>query len=85
MFLHPRQVERVVRGVQGVADYRMIIDRTEHRDVVRCEVVPDGDRRLLTERVGEAIRAGLRFACEVTVVAPLPRDAERFIDARTWE
>jgi phenylacetate-CoA ligase len=85
MFLHPRQVERVVRGVQGVADYRMIIDRTEHRDVVRCEIVPDGDRRLLTERVGEAIRAGLRFACEVTVVAPLPRDAERFIDARTWE
>lgn len=85
MFLHPRQVERVVRGVQGVADYRMIIDRVEHRDVVRCEVVPDGDRRLVTERVGEAIRDGLRFACEVTVVAPLPGDAERFIDQRTWE
>jgi phenylacetate-CoA ligase len=85
MFLHPRQVERVVRGVQGVADYRMIIDRIEHRDVVRCEVVPDGDRRLLAERVEHAIRDGLRFACEVTVVAPLPRDAERFIDHRTWE
>ena len=85
MFLHPRQVERVVRGVQGVADYRMVIDRVEHRDVVRCEVVPDGDRSLIAERVGDAIRDGLRFACEVTVVAPLPRDAERFVDQRSWE
>lgn len=85
MFLHPRQVERVVRGVQGVADYRMIIDRVEHRDVVRCEVVPDGDRRLVAKRVAEAIRDGLRFACDVTVVAPLPRDAERFIDQRSWD
>jgi phenylacetate-CoA ligase len=85
MFLHPQQVERVVRGVDGVVDYRLTIDRAEHRDVIRCEVVADGDRSAIAERVGDAIRNGLRFACEVTVVASLPEDAERFVDRRTWE
>jgi hypothetical protein len=63
----------------------MIIDRVEHSDVVRCEVVADGDGNAVAAQVRQAIRDGLRFACEVTVVASVPQDAERFIDQRTWE
>jgi len=85
MFLHPHQVEQVVLGVDGVADYRMTIDRVEHQDIVQCQVVANGSNGLVAERVGRAIRDGLRFACEVTVVPSLPRDVARFVDHRTWD
>src|SRR5690606_31806048 len=40
MFLHPRQVAAVMEGVPGVADYRFVIDRVDHVDQLRCEIVP---------------------------------------------
>lgn len=84
MFLHPRQVRRVLDAVAGVAAYRLIVDRVDHKDTLRCEVAPATGARDLGARVGEAIREGLRFRADVEVVADLP-DGDVLVDERRWE
>lgn len=86
MFLHPQQVGGVLDDLEGVARYRVVITREEHRDELRCEFVPDvEDSESVAERVREAIREGLRFQAEVVVVDSLPEDAPALTDERTWE
>jgi phenylacetate-CoA ligase len=89
MFLHPAQVAGVLGRLDDVAAYRVVVDREDHRDVVRCEVVAsdraDGGAGQLAEHVRTAMRDGLRFSVEVTVVDDLPEDAPAFEDVRTWD
>lgn len=86
MFLHPRQVAAVLDPHPDVARYRMVVDRVDHADVLRCEMVPsDGGREDGPEHVRAAIRDGLRFNAEVIVVDGLPDDAPTLVDDRTWE
>jgi phenylacetate-CoA ligase len=85
MFLHPQQVDQAMTGLAGVAAYRVVVDRVEHRDELRCEVVVDGDADAVAARVAQRFREGLRFKAEVGVVEALPADAPRFVDERTWE
>jgi phenylacetate-CoA ligase len=87
MFLHPRQVRRVMAETAGVAAYRFVIDRQEHRDVLRCEIEPaaDADEPELVRTVTEHIRSALRFNAEVTLVRSLDPDEPILVDARTWE
>jgi phenylacetate-CoA ligase len=95
MFLHPRQVTQVMSRLSGVAAYRFVIDRVDHRDVLRCEVVPHGDAGsegtpgppgdALVSAVREAVRSGLRFDVEVAVVPALEHDPPPITDLRTWD
>jgi phenylacetate-CoA ligase len=88
MFLHPRQVTAVMSQVPSVAAYRFLIDRVDHRDVLRCEVVPAAegiDHAHLTAEVHDTIRSGLRFDVEVSVVTALEAGAAPITDLRTWE
>lgn len=92
MFLHPRQVGHVMARLPEVARYRVTVDRPEHTDRVRCEVVAadrggstDGVDTAVAAHVAEAMRDSLRFAVEVEVVASLPEDGPAFIDERTWD
>jgi phenylacetate-CoA ligase len=96
MFLHPRQVTEVMDRVSGVAAYRFVIDRVDHRDVLRCEVVPgaagdrsgevaEGEDDALVSTVRQAVRSGLRFDVDVAVVPTLDGDAPPIIDLRTWD
>lgn len=86
MFLHPRQIEAVMRDLRGVTSYRFVVDRVEHRDELRCEVVPAAEAT--AERVAAAvrdrIRSGLRFAARVEVVADLS-EGPLLVDVRTWD
>lgn len=85
MFLHPRQVQGVLGPLAGVAGYRMVIDRVDHRDVLRCEFVADADADDgVDERVRRAVRDGLRFNVEVARVASLPEGGP-IDDRRTWD
>ncbi|HEY4409526.1 MAG TPA: phenylacetate--CoA ligase family protein [Acidimicrobiia bacterium] len=87
MFLHPRQVTAVMSQVPAVAAYRFLIDRVEHRDVLRCEVVPAAegiDHAHLAGEVHDTIRSGLRFDVEVAVVTALEAGAAPITDLRTW-
>jgi phenylacetate-CoA ligase len=85
MFLHPAQVARVLGRIDDVAAYRVVVDRVEHRDVVRCEVQPRGAPDGLADRVQAALRDGLRFNVDVAVVDGLPDDAAPFEDVRRWD
>lgn len=86
MFLHPRQVAAVLDPHPDLTGYRMVVDRVEHADVLRCEIVAsEADRGDLSERVRAAVRDGLRFNVEVVTVDALPDDAPVLADNRTWE
>ena len=88
MFLHPRQVTAVMAQVPSVAAYRFVIDRVEHRDVLRCELVPAAegiDHTHLAAEVHDTIRSGLRFDVEVQIVTALEAGANPITDVRTWE
>lgn len=89
MFLHPRQAASVMNGLQGVAAWRFVIDRVNHKDELTCEVVLDdstGARADVVAQVRSAVRAGLRFAADVRAVDAVPEDdSGGIVDARTWD
>lgn len=86
MFLHPRQAEAVMRDLEGVADWGFVIDRVNHRDELRCEIVATGhDQAAVAGRVRDAIRAGLRFGADVRTVDVLPEGHATITDNRTWD
>jgi phenylacetate-CoA ligase len=86
MFLHPRQAQAAIAGIEGVSAWRLVVDRHEHLDQLRCEVVlADGaDSAGVLEVVRGRIRSGLRFASEVVAVPELPADASVITDVRDW-
>ncbi|MGH9042414.1 MAG: phenylacetate--CoA ligase family protein [Acidimicrobiia bacterium] len=85
MFLHPRQVVQVMGQVPAVAAYRFLIDRVEHKDVLRCEVVAAAGADDLVATVRDAVRSGLRFDAEVVVVDAVDADSPPVTDLRTWD
>jgi phenylacetate-CoA ligase len=87
MFLHPRQARAVLDGLSGVERFRLVVDRSEHRDLLRCEVVPgDGAHAAqLPAAVKERIRSALRFDAEVVLVEELEPDSPVIVDVRSWD
>jgi phenylacetate-CoA ligase len=87
MFLHPRQARAALDGIGGVERFRLVVDRSEHRDLLRCEVMPregaHADR--LSAAVKERIRSGLRFDSEVVLVEQLEPDSPPIVDVRSWD
>ncbi|MHB8274829.1 MAG: phenylacetate--CoA ligase family protein [Dermatophilaceae bacterium] len=86
MFLHPRQAQAAMAGVEGVTAWHLVVDRRDHLDQLRCEVVlaDGGGGDAVLEVVRGRIRAGLRFASEVVAVTELPADASVISDLRDW-
>jgi phenylacetate-CoA ligase len=86
MFLHPRQVQQAMSGVSGVSAYRFLIDREEHKDVLRCEVVLESGpaEEEVVQAVRAQVRSALRFDVEVSPVPQLEEDAPTVVDLRTW-
>ena len=86
MFLHPRQAAAALSDVAGVAAWRFLVDRVDHRDELTCEIVcADGaDADDVVDRVTALVRAGLRFGCAVTAVPALPEGAGTIVDRRDW-
>lgn len=90
MFLHPRQAAAALDGTPGLAAWRLIVDRVDHRDELTCKVVPaEGvDHEELAATVGQRIRSGLRFGSTVEVVDALEGvdgPASPLLDRRSWD
>jgi phenylacetate-CoA ligase len=87
MFLHPRQVRSVMSEVSEVTAYTFIVEREEHRDRLRCELVPaeGADAAAVVEAVKERVRSALRFNADVEAVESLEEDPPALVDTRTWE
>lgn len=86
MFLHPSQASRSIGTTPGVLEFRLVVDRANHRDSLRCDVIVDGDHATesVVADVRQRIRQGLRFTCEVQAVETLPDGADVIIDNRDW-
>ena len=86
MFLHPAQAVRAVGAAAGVAAFRLVVDRVEHRDSLRCEIViePSNQSLAVVADVTSRIRQELRFACEVVAVDALPAGSDTIVDERDW-
>jgi phenylacetate-CoA ligase len=86
LFLHPRQVALLMDGIDAVAAYRFVIDRVDHRDVLRCEVVPvrGADSAQLATTVRTRARSSLRLGVEVTAVDTV-EDGGPIVDVRVWD
>ncbi|HEV3478997.1 MAG TPA: AMP-binding protein, partial [Gaiellaceae bacterium] len=87
MFLHPRQLRTVMSEVPDVVAYTFIVEREEHRDLLRCELVPaaGADAAAVVDAVTERVRSALRFNADVQAVDSLEEDAPALVDTRTWE
>jgi phenylacetate-CoA ligase len=87
MFLHPRQVQDVMAGLDEVRGYRFVVDRVNHKDVLRCEAVSASavDEEELRSGLRRRIRDGLRFDAEVVLMGELPEGAPVVDDVRSWE
>jgi phenylacetate-CoA ligase len=85
MFLHPRQARQVMDGIGGVAAFRFVVDRVEHKDNLRCEVVAEAADVDLVDRIRERLREGLRFDVPVRVVDAVDAGSPTIVDTRTWE
>jgi phenylacetate-CoA ligase len=89
MFLHPRQAQAAIGAVDGVTTWQLVVDRRDHLDQLRCEVVlADGshgsDADAILDVIRGRIRSGLRFASEVVAIKALPPDASVISDVRDW-
>ncbi len=86
MFLHPLQAARALADLPGLAAFRFVIDRFEHKDRLTCAVVPEGgvDPAELAGKVAERIRSVLRFRAEVEPVDHLD-EGPVIEDRRTWD
>ncbi|MBA2383647.1 MAG: AMP-binding protein [Actinobacteria bacterium] len=87
MFLHPRQARAALAAVPGLERFRLLVDRSEHLDTLRCEVVPvaGADPAGLAAAVQERIRSGLRLNADAVVVSELAPDEPTIVDLRSWE
>jgi phenylacetate-CoA ligase len=86
LFLHPRQVAQLMDGISEVAAYRFVIDRVDHRDILRCEVVPTAgaDAAKLAVTVQDRAHSGLRLGVEVTLVDAVGGGGP-IADVRIWD
>ena len=86
MFLHPRQAQAALAGIDGVAAWRLVVNRHNHLDQLLCEVVlaEGAVGASVLDLVRNRIRSGLRFASEVVAVNSLPPNTSVIADARDW-
>ena len=85
MFLHPRQARAALEGTPGLAAFRFVVDRVDHRDLLHCEIEgePGADPTDLADRVRARVRAALRFDARVTPVASVG-EGDLVQDTRDW-
>jgi phenylacetate-CoA ligase len=75
--IYPAAIEAIVRRFAGVAEYRLVVDRSGPLADLKIEIEPvsAAEGGSLTAEVGRAVRDELLFRVEVVAVAPgtLPR------------
>jgi phenylacetate-coenzyme A ligase PaaK-like adenylate-forming protein len=87
MFLHPRQAQAMLAQIPDVSRFQLVVERVDHRDVLRCDVVAVSDAQddQLAATVKARIRSGLRFDADVAVVDAIGADEPVIIDRRDWK
>jgi phenylacetate-CoA ligase len=94
MFVHPGQVQEIVRRHPGVARARLVVEgeMANDRMTLRCEaddsaLAASGGGEALSAALAESVREVTKLRGDVALVAPgsLPNDGKVIEDARKYE
>ena len=90
MFVHPGQVDQVGARFDSLSAWRVVVTRSEQRDLMTFQVelkTTDLDREKLAGEIKAALKDVLRLKGEVEFVSPgtIPPDSKKVADERVWD
>ena len=87
MFVHPKQVDDIVKRFSGVARARLVVSGEMANDKMTLRVETEGNLDGLSTRIEEAIRdvTKLRGQVEIVALGSLPNDGKIIEDARSYK
>jgi len=87
MFVHPKQVNDIVKRFAEVARARLVVGGEMANDTMTLQVEVDGSPDGLVARIGDAIRevTKLRGQVELVPMGSLPNDGKIIEDARSYK
>ncbi len=87
MFVHPKQVDDIVKRFTEVARARLVVSGEMANDVMTLQVETPAASDALASRIGEAIRDVTKLRGQVQMMAPgsLPNDGKVIEDARSYK
>ncbi len=87
MFIHPEQVDKVIKRHTEIKKARLVIDWVGQADRLTLQCESDADDPALRESIADSVRAICKLRGEVEVVAPgsLPNDGKVIDDIRNYE
>jgi len=87
MFIHPEQVDKVVKRHGEIARARLVIDWVDQADQITLRCESDSSDPALSAAIAESIRSICKLRGEVEIVAPgsLPNDGKVIDDIRQYD
>jgi len=87
MFVHPKQVDEVVKRFPGLQRARLVVSGEMANDVMTLKVESAQADEALAARIGEAIRDVTKLRGTVELLAPgaLPNDGKVIDDIRSYK
>jgi phenylacetate-CoA ligase len=87
MFIHPEQVDKVVKRHPEIAKARLVVDWVEQADSLTLQCECANSQASLAAAIADSIRAICKLRGEVEIVAPgsLPNDGKVIDDVRQYD
>ena len=87
MFIHPEQVDKVIKRHAEIGRARLVIDWVDEADQITLQCETWGGDATLADAIAESIRAICKLRGGVELVAPdsLPNDGKVIDDIRKYE
>jgi len=87
MFIHPEQVDRVVKRHPEISRARLVVDWVDQADRITLHCETASDDASLPGAIADSIRAICKLRGEVEIVAPgsLPNDGKVIDDVRQYD
>lgn len=87
MFVHPKQVNDVVKRFAEVARARLVVSGEMANDTMTLKVEVEGNPEGLAARISDAIRevTKLRGQVDIVAIGSLPNDGKIIEDARSYQ
>jgi phenylacetate-CoA ligase len=87
MFIHPEQVDKVIKRHPEISRARLVVDWVEQADRITLQCESETTDASLSDVIAETIRSICKLRGEVEIVAPgtLPNDGKVIDDIRQYE
>jgi phenylacetate-CoA ligase len=87
MFIHPEQVDKVIKRHPEISKARLVVDWIEQADQITLQCESETMDTSLSDVIAESIRSICKLRGEVEIVAPgtLPNDGKVIDDIRQYE